>query len=180
MPTVTIAYEFPPESLKVGGRVTVTDSVGEVLGDVVVQDLRATERNDHTVLVKVRAPKEYAKHVAGIRIQDASISQPLPQVEERMEDDAVVCRCERVTAGEIRSLIRSGCRDMNEIKAVTRAGMGACGGKTCTPLIKRLFREEGVPLSKVKENVKRPLFVEVPLGVFAGLNSADEEEGSDE
>ena len=88
-----------------------------------------------------------------------------------MEDDTIVCRCERVTAGEIRSLIRSGCRDMNEIKAVTRAGMGACGGKTCTPLVKRIFREEGVPLSEIKENVKRPLFVEVPLGVFAGTGS---------
>ncbi|MCK7482523.1 MAG: hypothetical protein M0C28_39425 [Candidatus Moduliflexus flocculans] len=31
------------------------------------------------------------------------------------------------------------------MKAVTRAGMGACGGKTCTTLIQRLFREEGVP-----------------------------------
>ncbi|HDL85593.1 MAG TPA: 4Fe-4S dicluster domain-containing protein [Candidatus Acetothermia bacterium] len=171
MPTVTIAYEFSPESLKVGGEITVTDSVGEVLGDVVVEDLRAIERNDHTVLVRVRAPKEYAKHVAGIRVQDPSISKPLPEVEERLEDDVIVCRCERVTAGEVRKLIRSGCRDMNEIKAVTRAGMGACGGKTCTPLIKRLFREEGVPLSEVEENVKRPLFVEVPLGVFAGAGS---------
>ena len=171
MPTVTIAYEFPLESLKVGKKVTVTDSVGEILGDVVVEDLRSIARNNHTVLVKVSAPKEYAKRIAGIRIQDPSICQPLPQIEERMEDDTIVCRCERVTAGEIRSLIRSGCRDMNEIKAVTRAGMGACGGKTCTPLVKRIFREEGVPLSEIKENVKRPLFVEVPLGVFAGTGS---------
>jgi hypothetical protein len=47
--------------------------------------------------------------------------------------------------------------------------MGACGGKTCTALIARLFREEGVPASEITENVRRPLFVEVPLGVFAGV-----------
>jgi hypothetical protein len=64
---------------------------------------------------------------------------------------------------------------MNEVKAVTRAGMGACGGKTCTALIKRIFREEGIPLEEVEENVNRPLFVEVPLGIFAGA-----EEGNDE
>ena len=180
MPTVTIAYEFPPESLVVGGRVTMTDSVGDTLGEVTVQGVRAIERNDHTVLVKVKAPKEYAKHVAGIRIQDPSICQPLPEVEERLQDDAIVCRCERVTAGEIRRLIRAGCRDMNEIKAVTRAGMGSCGGKTCTPLIKRLFREEGISVSEVKENVKRPLFVEVPLGVFAGIDLESKEGGCDE
>ena len=63
---------------------------------------------------------------------------------ERTADDTIVCRCERVTAGEIRKLIREGVRDINEIKAVTRAGMGSCGAKTCTPLIHRLFREEGV------------------------------------
>ncbi|MEA3239151.1 MAG: FAD-dependent oxidoreductase [Candidatus Bipolaricaulota bacterium] len=180
MPTVTIAYEFPPESLRIGEKVTVTDSVGETLGDVIVEDLRAITRNNHTVLVKVNAPKEYAKRIAGIRIQDPSISHPLPKIEERMGDDTIICRCERVRAGEIRALIRSGCRDMNEIKAVTRAGMGACGGKTCTPLIKRIFREEGVLLSELEENVKRPLFVEVPLGVFAGTDFADKEEAGDE
>jgi sarcosine oxidase subunit alpha len=46
--------------------------------------------------------------------------------------------------------------------------MGACGGKTCTALTARLFREEGVSTSEITENVRRPLFVEVPLGVFAG------------
>ena len=79
-----------------------------------------------------------------------------------------MCRCERVTAGEMRALIRAGVQDLNHIKAVTRAGMGACGGKTCTNLIKRLFREEGVPPARVVENTRRPLFVEVPLGALAG------------
>jgi NAD(P)H-nitrite reductase large subunit len=89
-----------------------------------------------------------------------------------MEDDTIICRCERVTAGEIRALIRAGSRDINEIKAVTRACMGSCGAKTCTPLIRRLFREEGVPDSEVVDQLQRPLFMEVPFGLFAG---ADEE-----
>jgi sarcosine oxidase subunit alpha len=92
----------------------------------------------------------------------------LPDVLERLEEDTIVCRCERVTAGEIRDLIRRGYTDMNEIKAVTRAGMGACGGKTCSAVIQRLFREEGIDGSDVTPYVKRPLFVEVPLGIFAG------------
>jgi NAD(P)H-nitrite reductase len=86
-----------------------------------------------------------------------------------MADDEVICRCERVTAGTIRSLIRAGIRDMNHIKGVTRAGMGACGGKTCTGLIRQLFREEGIPPEQVTESTKRPLFMEVPLGAFAGV-----------
>jgi NAD(P)H-nitrite reductase large subunit len=87
----------------------------------------------------------------------------------RLADDAIVCRCERVTAGAIRALVRQGYRDLNEIKAATRAGMGACGGKTCIPLIHHIYREEGIPQSEVADHVQRPIFVEVPLGVFAGL-----------
>ena len=52
--------------------------------------------------------------------------------------------------------------------ARTRAEMGACGAKTCAPLIARLFREEGVAAADVTPGVRRPPFVEVPLGVFAG------------
>ncbi len=74
-----------------------------------------------------------------------------------------------MTAGEIRSLIRGGLRDLNQLKAATRAGMGACGGKTCPNLIKRIFREEGVPVSQITELTRRPLFMEVPLGAFAGV-----------
>ena len=89
----------------------------------------------------------------------------------------IICRCERVTAGEIRDVIRLGFRDMNEIKTITRAGMGACGAKTCTSLIQRLFREEGIAPEKVTDPSKRPLFIEVPLGVFAGET---EGKGADE
>mgnify|MGYP006311448623 FL=1 len=46
--------------------------------------------------------------------------------------------------------------------------MGACGGKTCTSLVLRLFHEAGIPLDEVTEGTQRPLFVEVPLEVFAG------------
>jgi sarcosine oxidase subunit alpha len=117
----------------------------------------------------VKASREIAKQIAGIRVQEPEVTAPLEQYVERMADDEIVCRCERVTAGEIRALIRAGIRDMNHIKGVTRAGMGACGAKTCTNLIKRLFREEGISPEQITESTQRPLFIEVPLGVFAGV-----------
>ena len=119
-------------------------------------------------LVKVRT-RRYAKQITGIRVQEPRVGEPLEQYVERIDDDTVVCRCERVTAAEVRALIRRGFRDVNEIKAVTRAGMGACGSKTCASLIRRLFRDEGIPDAEVVDGVKRPLFMEVPLGLFAGM-----------
>ena len=172
-PTVAIAYEFLSESIHVGDVVTVLDAEGTVLGNVEVTSMRALKAHDRTVVVKVKAPKEYAKRIAGIRVQEEQVTRPLDHYVRRITDDTIVCRCERVTAGEIRALIRQGYRDINEIKAVTRAGMGACGAKTCTPLIHRLFRDEGIPETEVVDNVKRPLFMEVPLGVFAGVVEAE-------
>jgi len=171
---VTIAYEFLRDSIQVGDIVTVLDAEGQALGNVEVVKIRAAKALDHTLTVKVRAPKEYAKRIAGIRIQEEQVAQPLDHYVERLTDDMIVCRCERVTAGEIRALIRQGCRDINEIKAVSRAGMGACGAKTCTALIHRLFREEGVPDAEVVDQTIRPLFMEVPLGVFAGAPAGKE------
>jgi len=133
-PTVTLPYEFSPETLSVGDEVTVLATAGEVLGEAEVTGIWPNPAN----------PSGYAKRIAGIRVQSPEVGTPLPGEVDRLKDDTIVCRCERVTAGEIRELIGQGYRDMNAIKAITRAGMGACGGKTCTSLILRLFREEGV------------------------------------
>ncbi|PWH13852.1 MAG: sulfurtransferase [Anaerolineae bacterium] len=166
---VTIPYEFGREALQAGDRVTVTDTGGQILGQVEVVRTRIAKTTDRTMLVKVRAPLEIAKRIAGIEVQNRQIAAPLEQWVERLSDDMIVCRCERVNLAEIKALIQCGVRDMNEIKAITRAGMGACGGKTCTDLIKRAFRELGVPMSEVTEGTIRPLFVEVPLGILAGV-----------
>ena len=176
-PTVAIPLEFPKETLHPGDPVVVEDTEGQNLGRVEVAAVKAIKANDRTVIVKVRAPKEYAKKIAGIRLQSEKESSPLERYVKRTEDDTIICRCERVTAGEIRKLIRDGSRDINEIKALTRACMGSCGAKTCTPLIHRLFREEGIPDSEIVDQPKRPLFLEVPLGVFAGLAPENEKEG---
>jgi len=175
-PLVTIPFEFSESRIREGDEVDVLDTEGNPLGAVTVETVKAIEANDRTVLVKVRAPSRIAREIAGIRIQAPWVGEPLPEAVEPIRDTDIVCRCERVTAGEIRTLIRAGYRDVNEIKAVTRAGMGACGGKTCQAIVLRLFREEGIAVGDITQNVARPLFVEVPFGAFVGFRK----EGADE
>ena len=170
-PTVTLPYEFLKDSLEAGDAVTVLDTEGNDLGSVEVIGVRAVKINDRTVLVKLKSPRAIAKKIAGISVQDASVTKTMDRYIRRTTDDTVICRCERVTAGEIRALIKQGCRDINEIKAVTRACMGSCGAKTCTPLIHSLFREQGVPEAEIVDQPQRPLFMEVPLGTFAGCEN---------
>lgn len=174
LPLVTIPLEFVRDSVEEGSTVTVLDTEGQVLGDVEVVSVRAPKNADHTLLVRVRAPRGIARQIAGIRVQEPSATEwTSAETHDEIRDDDIVCRCERVTAGEIRSRIRRGVRDANHLKAELRLGMGACGGKTCPPLVERLFREEGVPLQEVTGLTRRPLFVEVPLGAFAGVGARE-------
>lgn len=47
-------------------------------------------------------------------------------------DDLVICRCEEVTAGDLRAQVRdNGVREINRLKALCRVGMGRCQGRMC-------------------------------------------------
>jgi len=166
-PTVTIAYEIMNMPVKLGDKRVLMNIEAKVLGEYEVTAVRDYPKQQMQ-LVQFRVPAQIAKQVAGFRVQDPAVSQPLNEavVPERMDDEAMVCLCERVTVGQVRALIRKGISDLNQIKAITRAGMGPCGAKTCEVLIKGLLREEGIEPSRVVPNTKRPVFVEVPLGKF--------------
>jgi len=56
------------------------------------------------------------------------------------DDDAMVCTCNNVNAGEIRSLIRTGeCNSFDDIQVRTRAG-GGCGA--CVPFVAGIVNVE--------------------------------------
>ncbi len=46
-------------------------------------------------------------------------------------DDTLVCRCEEVTAGQVRDMARLGCGGPNQTKFFSRCGMGPCQGRLC-------------------------------------------------
>jgi NADPH-dependent 2,4-dienoyl-CoA reductase/sulfur reductase-like enzyme len=49
-----------------------------------------------------------------------------------LPSDAVVCRCEAVTAGELRrSVLELSSQELNRAKAFSRVGMGRCQGRYC-------------------------------------------------
>ena len=166
-PTVTLPYEVSNHKISVGDDIFCVDITGKEIGKFAVTQVVDIEENNKTQLIKLKAPKNIVKKIVSFRIQEAEISQQKETESIYMPDDEMVCLCERVTAKEIRDLIRKGVTDMNQIKAITRAGMGPCGAKSCDNLIKQLFRQEGIDLNVVEVNTRRPVFVEVPLGKFA-------------
>lgn len=157
-------YEFVNDIIPLGREVTTTDMEGNVVGKgkVIAYKDRKVQNSRRLLLLEV--PYEHKLKVAGFMIRDIDEGKPLSV--EIAEEDPIICRCERVRKSEIVQAIRSGVRDMNQLKAAVRAGLGGCNGKTCTDLILRLYREEGVPLSEITLPTHRPLVAEVHLGDF--------------
>ncbi|MCX6028057.1 MAG: NAD(P)/FAD-dependent oxidoreductase [Chloroflexi bacterium] len=54
-------------------------------------------------------------------------------------DDTPICRCEEVTAGEVRAAVAQGAVTLDALKAWTRVGQGPCQGRTCGPILARLI-----------------------------------------
>lgn len=67
-----------------------------------------------------------------------------PQKEFRIppDDDTIVCRCEEVTAGQIRQSIAVGATGPNQLKAYRRCGMGPCQGRLCGLTVTELMADE--------------------------------------
>ena len=68
-----------------------------------------------------------------------AILAPRPGLYELATDDTIVCRCEEVTAAQIRVAVEEGARQVTEVRAVTRAGMGLCQGRLCIPTVTGLL-----------------------------------------
>jgi NAD(P)H-nitrite reductase large subunit len=166
-----LPYEIWRDRVEVGQKIPITDVDGAILGYYPVVKVSTRKKYPGTLLVQVKVDKKIAKAAMGIWVQERQIAPSKIYERALPADEAIVCRCERITAGEIKTAIRKGVRDMNQLKALTRAGMGACGSKTCRPMIWRIFEEEGVALSTVTDRVDRPLFVEVPIGILAGASA---------
>jgi ferredoxin len=170
---IMMPWEFVESAIPFGQEVTTTDLEGNAVGKGRVVAVRNRPEQDRRRLLLVEVPDEDKLKVAGFRIREP---QEGVKVETPKDDagDPMICRCERVRKSEILRAIRAGIRDMNQLKAVARSGMGGCGGKTCTEQILRIFREEGVDPSEVTLPTIRPLVAEVHLGDFVKKDHKEE------
>jgi len=60
-----------------------------------------------------------------------------------MEDKVIICRCQDVSEEEVVEVIKKyDLRSVDEVKRMTRAGMGHCQGKTCRSLVEQILKRE--------------------------------------
>jgi thioredoxin reductase/Pyruvate/2-oxoacid:ferredoxin oxidoreductase delta subunit len=161
-----LPFELALSRLALGAEVTTVDMLGAPVGLGRVIAVRERPEQDHRHLVLLEVPAAEKLAVAGFTIREASVPETLAASDAEADADPIVCRCERVRQSAIVQEIRAGVRDINQLKALCRLSMGGCGGKTCTDLVKRIFRAEGVALDEVTPGTVRPLVAETPLAAF--------------
>ncbi|MBU8541316.1 NAD(P)/FAD-dependent oxidoreductase [Falsiroseomonas tokyonensis] len=97
----------------------------------------------------------------------AALEQAFPypaRLAARMDDSTSVCRCEVITAGELRRAAAADAPEMNRAKAFSRVGMGRCQGRLCgTPAAAVLARELQVEVPEVGRLRGQPPVKPVPL-----------------
>ena len=92
----------------------------------------------------------------------------------RPPDETIVCRCEEVTAGEVRRLAALGCQGPNQTKAFSRCGMGPCQGRLCGTTVCELLAEAlGRPVAEIGAYRVRPPIKPVTLGALAAAELED-------
>lgn len=85
-------------------------------------------------------PRRARTRALGLRPFLDALYRPRRQV-TLPEDRTVVCRCEEVTAGEVRAAARAGAGEPNQVKAATRCGMGPCLGRVCGLTVSSLIAD---------------------------------------
>ncbi len=91
-------------------------------------------------------------------------------------DEAIVCRCEEVSAGRIREMASLGCQGPNQTKFFSRCGMGPCQGRVCGSVVTQILAKE---LGKTPDEIgayriRAPL-KPVPVAAFSGLAESSDE-----
>ncbi|WP_108661759.1 NAD(P)/FAD-dependent oxidoreductase [Acuticoccus kandeliae] len=87
-------------------------------------------------------------------------------------DDVVVCRCEEVTAGDVRAAARLGAPGPNQVKSYLRAGMGPCQGRVCGLVVAEIIAAtRGQSVADVGYYRIRPPLKPLPLAELAALDA---------
>ena len=94
---------------------------------------------------------------------------------EDPREKIIICRCNDVTQKDIEDLIDQGITDIEEIKRLTRIGMGPCQGRTCLPLVVGIIaRKTGKKIEEIKLPATRVPIRPVLMGVLTGGDDDEE------
>lgn len=154
---VKIPYEFLPLPEE-GSFVIGLNREGKPVCRAQVKKVQ--KMKNKTNIVTLVVPKEHSMDVRSFSMKDYD------------DENTIICRCEGITLGEVRKLIQEGYRTVDEIKRISRAGMGPCQGRTCRQLImQEIAKFTGQKMEDMLMPTFRPPTKPIKLGIIAGGES---------
>ena len=127
--------------------VFLVNNRGEKIGEGVIEKILKKPNLTHVARVKAHdITGENLTEVTGFVIKDR-YPQPIQKepLQDKTQAPVYVCHCDDVQVEDILSAV--GNRTMisvDELKHITRIGMGSCRGKRCIPRVKQLLRAKGI------------------------------------
>lgn len=156
---VKLPYEFLPMP-EPGMVIKGLDREGHFITPVKVVKVLATKAMDKTAIVSVAVGKPFVRQIRNIKVESVDTSQS--------DDDVIVCRCSDVSLGQIRSLIHKGYTSFDEIKRLSRVGMGPCQSKNCGPIVlKEISVMTGISMETLTMGTYRQPVKSLKLGEIA-------------
>ena len=101
----------------------------------------------------------------------ADVFSPESDPVDLSDPNAIVCRCEGITVGEVEAGLDLGYRNINEMKR-TRIGMGLCQGRTCESIVARIMLRRGLPVEEIGYFNLRPPLRPLPFSHFENYASS--------
>ena len=145
---------------------------GRIAGMAVVRDLNMiTSKKYKTKIKSERAALKKNENFGKAAVMLMKFRSELIQT---ITSKTIVCRCEDVCRSEIDDAIESGARDINQLKAWTRCGMGPCQGRTCSETIEALLALKLGSRELAGQWTGRTPFRPIPIDQIIGEYSYDD------
>ena len=115
--------------------------------------------------------REFRSNIAARPFLDA-LYKPGAQWIAPRDPETIVCRCEEITAGELRRIVTDQhCPGPNQLKSFVRCGMGPCQGRLCGLTVTEIIAEaSGRTVEDVGYYRIRPPIKPVTVGDLASLD----------
>jgi hydrogen cyanide synthase HcnB len=138
---------------------------------------------DRGMAVDAGRARALEQRLAGIRPFRCGLERAFPFPTDwaaRADDELVVCRCENISAGQLRATVReTGADDINRLKALSRIGMGRCQGRMCGVAATELLAHAcGRPVREVGRLRGQAPIKPVPLSALSASSALREPEAT--
>ena len=134
--------------VEVGAEVWLVDDNGKKQGEGIIEKVLKKPTKTNVARVKAAGMENDALlNITGFIVKENYPEEINFKQEPECESKTYVCHCEDVSLDELLSAI--GDRkyiSVDEVKHITRLGMGPCRGKRCIPRLRMKLREKGIEL----------------------------------